>query len=183
MTSHHFSKSGPVTTAESPKLYYAYSNARIVFDDFSVQDSIKSTMCFKKYPKHTKNKPKSCIVTWGKIFYWYSLYFILQLTIKKILLGTAKESFTSVKRHPTKWVMIFGNCASYWGLMSRVQMKKCKNQMQKDTFQVIQVDKQATEMNKKYKRPSSIWKSIQYPQISGYLPLRKQITTNSVKDV
>lgn len=70
MTSHHFSKSGPVTTAESPKLYYAYSNARIVFDDFSVQDSIKSTMCFKKYPKHKKNKPKSCIVTWGKIFYW-----------------------------------------------------------------------------------------------------------------
>lgn len=68
MTIHHFSKSGPVTTAESPKLYYAYSNSRIVFDDFSMQDSIKSTMCFKKYPKHKKNKPKSCTVTWGKYF-------------------------------------------------------------------------------------------------------------------
>lgn len=55
--------------------------------------------------------------------------------------------------------------------------------MQKDTFQIIQVDKQAAEMNKKYKCPSSIWKSIQYPQLSEYLPLRKQITTNSVKDV
>lgn len=81
---------------------------------------------------------------------------MLQLTIKKILLGTAKESFTSVKRHPTKWVMIFGNCASYLGLISRIQMKKCKNQMQKDTFQIIQVGKRATEMNKTYKWPSSI---------------------------
>lgn len=87
---------------------------------------------------------------------------MLQLTIKKILLGTAKESFTSVKRHPTKWVMIFGNCASYLGLISRIQMKKCKNQMQKDTFQIIQVGKRATEMNKTYKWPSSIWKSVRY---------------------
>lgn len=55
--------------------------------------------------------------------------------------------------------------------------------MQKDTFQIIQVDKQATEMNKTYKWPSGIWKSVHYPQLSEYLPLRKQITANSVKNV
>lgn len=55
MTIHHFSKNGPVTTAESPKLHYAYSNTRIVFDDFSMQDSIKSTMYLKKVPKAQKS--------------------------------------------------------------------------------------------------------------------------------
>lgn len=48
MTIHHFSKNGPVTTAESPKLHSAYSNTRVVFDDFPMQDSIKSTMYLKK---------------------------------------------------------------------------------------------------------------------------------------